>query len=354
VNVLLVYRDALKGGGYPRDVRALARSLAAGGVRVALLAEMEDAEKGVDESVAGVEIFDWCERESAFGWGDIAHFWGLFVLTQVLSSRSLPRKTVAVVSPLAQLAPAHLAHHGWKKKPYIRALRTWLPRSIDGAHVLDPIEVDDAAVVGLTPAFAATFGIHVEPRVHAVSPLRGPFLFFGRNDVLQKGLDVLIDGYALAVRHGVDRPLVIAGRPDGGSTSVLRRRARERGISSRVEIVGEVNDASRRELLAGARVIVFASRWDGPPRPVREALGQGTPVVVTPRTYVGKMVSDYGAGAVVAPSAEALAEALLQAEDDGVVESWRRGAAKLAPAATWDRVASAYAKGYAALACGCA
>jgi glycosyltransferase involved in cell wall biosynthesis len=171
-------------------------------------------------------------------------------------------------------------------------------------------------------------------------------LFFGRNDVTQKGLDVLVDGYREALRHGLDLPLVVAGHSDRGSARYWRRVVADPELAGRVELLGEVADDKRSQLLAQARCLVFPSRWDGPPRPIREAIALGTPVIVTNGTNMGQLIEDHGAGQLVALEGSSIAKGLFAAADPSVAAEWRLGIERLREKLSWDRVAATYLEGY--------
>jgi glycosyltransferase involved in cell wall biosynthesis len=110
------------------------------------------------------------------------------------------------------------------------------------------------------------------------------FLFLARVARRVKGVDVAL---RLARRTGIR--LIVAGgmRLDlfktGGFVDSLRRQ---------VQFVGEVDDARKAELLAGARALIFPIRWDEPfGLVVAEALMSGTPVITTPCGAMPELVT---------------------------------------------------------------
>jgi glycosyltransferase involved in cell wall biosynthesis len=117
----------------------------------------------------------------------------------------------------------------------------------------------------------------------------------------QKGFDVLLD--AAASWHDRDAPLlVIAG--DGPDRARLAERANAQHVE--VRWLGYVEDRARiAELLGAADLVVFASRWEGSPLAVHEALMAGRPVVAT---AVGGLTTLLRAGEVrFVPPADAAA-----------------------------------------------
>jgi glycogen synthase len=88
--------------------------------------------------------------------------------------------------------------------------------------------------------------------------------FVGRLEE-QKGPDVAYRALAaLRDRHGIDAQLKLAGRGDPAMLQELRRLGRELGIGSRVELLGQLDQAGVGSLLAGASAIVVPSTWQEP------------------------------------------------------------------------------------------
>ena len=115
---------------------------------------------------------------------------------------------------------------------------------------------------------------------------RTVFLFLGRLDVPQKGLDVLLRGFAhfLQVSCGdSDSHLVLAGPSWDGSAVALGKLATELGISDRVTLPGGVFGDEKAALISGCHFFVHPSRWEaGVPFSVLEALSYGKQCLVSP------------------------------------------------------------------------
>lgn len=66
-----------------------------------------------------------------------------------------------------------------------------------------------------------------------------------------------------------------------------------------VELLGQVTGDRVRDLLAGAKGLVFPSLWpEGLPTVYLEALAAGTPVLASPESVVGRLVAEQGTGLV--------------------------------------------------------
>jgi glycosyltransferase involved in cell wall biosynthesis len=337
MKVAFAYPEALGPGGYPRDARWLVGALRERGVDISLVARPGPHTDGL----GGAPVVGSAKPGSF----DLVHVWGgIFSPSQLLGARRALRRAATVVSPLGQLMPDHVRRKGWKKRPYLQAMSGIL-RSGFVAHVLSQREREDAQrVMRPAAAFEATLGLYPAP--YAAAGAAGDYvLFLGRNDVFHKGIDIVLEGYARATAEGLALPLVVAGNEWGDSrreiASILER-TRPR-VS--VELLGPVTEERKWELLAGARCLVFQSRWDGPPRPIREALAVGTPAIVSPGTNMGSVVEGAGAGRCT-DGPGAVARALHEVADAEVAARWRAGAVGLQEALAWEKVAAHYVSGY--------
>lgn len=129
--------------------------------------------------------------------------------------------------------------------------------------------------------------------IPAFSPLcpDGPVLSVGRL-VHDKGMDTVIDACA-----SLGRPLVIAGR--GPEENALKARAAEVGAD--VRFVGFVGRTAVSTLYRQASAVVLASRCEGLPNVVLEAMAHARPVVVTPVGGVPDLIDDGVNGVFVRP-----------------------------------------------------
>jgi len=229
-----------------------------------------------------------------------------FVLAPVLK-RALPAVPVVakVSNPLLSGAP------GWASGLVRVGLRR-VVRGIDHLVYMAP----ELAAEGqrLLPARAAT--VIAEPTLPAgfVPPVRGAaeaeplVLAIGRMEP-QKDMALALRAFA---RLRARRPARLAILGDGPERAKLQRLARRLGIADAVEMPGFVDPAP---WLARASALLLASRYEGYPAVVIEALAADVPVVATPCTVaLGSLLGD-GLGLVVPGEAEALAAGLSEILD---------------------------------------
>lgn len=130
-------------------------------------------------------------------------------------------------------------------------------------------------------------------------------LYLGRVS-WKKGLDRAIRALGRLERV----VLVIAGNDEEGLRPDLERLAARVGVGARVRFVGPVEGEAKWSLLRSADLLVLPSLSENFGLVVLEALGVGTPVVVTPEVGAAEIVRRHDLGAVEAGEPEALARAI--------------------------------------------
>jgi glycosyltransferase involved in cell wall biosynthesis len=135
------------------------------------------------------------------------------------------------------------------------------------------------------PGALRTSFVNMEMDTHAFAPSARRFsdsvlprriITVGSLEQPYKGVDVLIDATARCVADGLDLDLVVAG--SGKLRPVLEQRAQLRGIAARVAFLGSVaSGRAVREQLDRADLFVLASKTEGLPRAMIEAMARGLP-----------------------------------------------------------------------------
>ena len=148
-------------------------------------------------------------------------------------------------------------------------------------------------------------------KAHGIGESETLLLFLGRIDPI-KGLDLLIKAFARVKGAGVR--LAVVG-PDEGLQGELERLARERGVGGSIVFTGGLYGAQKWEAYTDADAYVLPSAFENFPRTVLEAMGCGTPVLITDRCGIASQIRDR-AGLVVPYEEGALAEALRRLLND--------------------------------------
>jgi len=93
-----------------------------------------------------------------------------------------------------------------------------------------------------------------------------------------KGVDVLLDAVTACTQRGCNLELIVVG--GGRYLTGLQQHATARGIADRVTFLGEVPAGQAvRDQLDNAHVFVLASRTEGKPRAMIEAMARGLPCI---------------------------------------------------------------------------
>ncbi|HEX8245823.1 MAG TPA: glycosyltransferase family 4 protein [Longimicrobium sp.] len=167
-------------------------------------------------------------------------------------------------------------------------------------------------------------------------------LYFGRLDVIQKGLDTLLQAVAIVARKRPEVELRIAGR--GKDMERVRSMSRELGIERNVRLLGAVDEAERQRLFAGAAVQLMPSRFEGFGMVAAEAMAAGVPLVAAASGSLPEVVDEPRGGVLVpAGDAQALADATERLLDDaGAREALSASARVSAQRFRWEVVADAH------------
>jgi glycosyltransferase involved in cell wall biosynthesis len=133
----------------------------------------------------------------------------------------------------------------------------------------------------------------------------------------RKGADILIDAFAsVCPERGF---LAIAGpEADAEYVTGLRKRAVDRGVTSRVLFTGPLYDASKAAALQDATVFALPSRYENFANVAAEAMVHGVPVIISDACGIRSLVEGR-AGLVVAPEVEPLTQALRALLTDGAM-----------------------------------
>jgi glycosyltransferase involved in cell wall biosynthesis len=132
-----------------------------------------------------------------------------------------------------------------------------------------------------------------------------PIVAVGRLEP-QKGIDVLLEAAAEMVGRRPDLDFLIVG--EGPSRRSLEERAHALGLASHVHFAGWRADVPR--ILRSSAVLALASRWEGMPNVVLEAMAAGLTVVATRVEGVEEVVTPETGILVPPASAASLARGL--------------------------------------------
>ncbi len=227
-----------------------------------------------------------------------------------------------VMTPHGALSPGEIRHRWMLKIPYKYAFERGILNGAAFVHALGAHEglerygVRSPIVIvpnGITPP---------DPPAARAQPLRNRypqlagkkvFLFVGRLDPLQKGLDVLMAGVA---QSGLaDIALVIAGPDWRGYRRRLERALASQSLSVPVILTDALVGREKIEALVEADVFVHTSRWEGMSQAVLEAAALRRPCLLSRAADPLGRLGESGAAVIVDPVPEAVARAVRRLHD---------------------------------------
>ncbi len=281
---------------------------------------------------------------------DLVHLHSVFVPANIAVARAW--RGPYVVSPHGGYDPVSLRRRRFRKLTYGRLFERALLRGAALVTALTTVEQQQVLrYAGPVPTAVVPNGVAMPPASpaadRAADHLRRSLglagsqrlaVYVGRLDVLHKGLDLLLDALASAPSWR----LLLVGPDHRGGQAALEERARRLRVEPRVHFAGAVDAAGVCTALRGADAFVLASRWEGLPMALLEALACGVPAVVSPA--VERVVGVAAAGAGWAPTHGQFGPTLeaVPHRDETAWQDKRAAARSLAAAYDWASVAARY------------
>jgi glycosyltransferase involved in cell wall biosynthesis len=112
---------------------------------------------------------------------------------------------------------------------------------------------------------------------------------------------------AIRIARAAGMPLRIAAKVPRGERGYFKERLEPLIDGRHIKLVGEVNDATKQEFLAGAAGLLFPIAWPEPFGLVMiEAMACGTPVIAFRRGSVPEVIDDGVTGFIVDDGADAV------------------------------------------------
>ncbi|MBB75203.1 MAG: hypothetical protein CMJ75_11900 [Planctomycetaceae bacterium] len=146
-------------------------------------------------------------------------------------------------------------------------------------------------------------------------PGRKAVVFAGRLHP-QKSVPWLLQAAARFLCRLPDYDLIVAG--DGPQRTSLENQARELNIANQVHFVGYRSDLL--EVLAASQMVVLASRWEGMPNVLMEAMALAKPIVAIRAEGVSELLHDTDPTQLVhTHDVEAFAECVMRIAQDPIL-----------------------------------
>lgn len=254
---------------------------------------------------------------------DIIHIHGLYRFPQAIAAYLARKRQIPyIVRPHGSLDPFlyHNKRHRRMKRLYERIIEFPSLNRATAIHYTTQEEQELVRELGLqVPGVLLPNGIHTK-RFDLDGP-RGVFrrqhgleskkviLFFGRIN-FKKGLDILVDAFALLAAEMDDVHLVIAGPDNESYGKKVKRWLREKGVQDKVVFTGMLVDAEAQSVLRDADVFVLPSYSENFGNSVVEAMAMELPVVISDRVNIWREVDEANAGLIIGCNVDDLRRAL--------------------------------------------
>ncbi|TMM58196.1 glycosyltransferase [Maribacter algarum] len=304
LKVGLFYPDLDKEGGYPRDVLRLFKELESkDGIKVKKI-------KSLPQLLVSLKKLD-CVH--VFGFFSFKIF--LTCLLCIVFNKKY------IVSVFGQLLPGALSIGKLKKIFFINCFGRFILRRASKIHVFTDYEAKELIKYQIsTPTFKSFFGIYPEDvkNTQEIMPLvmKKPFLlFFGRLDIHQKGLNILLEGFKKYSIKSEMFDLVISGRNYNNGNLYIENFLRKNNSKSRIHFLGEVTEVEKEALYSYAAAIIYPCHFDGNPRPLRHALCRKKKILTTFQTNFADQLEPHNWGVLFENTSLDLAEGIEKFEE---------------------------------------
>lgn len=237
------------------------------------------------------------------------------------------------VSPHAMWNAHALSRGKLKKGLYKLAIDNRLVRSAAGVHATAAAETPE--ILAYAPG-AKVFVVRNSIDVNEIESIptdagywqqrfgvaegKRVFVFLGRLDPYQKGLDVLLQAWGAAIAPDDPAVLALVGTPWRDTYDDLVESIGDLPDPASVLLTGPIYGDEKYQALASAHVYVQTSRYETSPYSIQEALASGLPAIVTPGTNFDGVVGQYGAGFPTTMDPSTIASALRMAMAVGHTE----------------------------------
>ena len=247
----------------------------------------------------------------------VVHFHGVHMLQHLVLASRLRRMAIPYcVSIHGMLAAAARRRHRLSKSLAAFWERAFLRRAaflhaLNDQEAHDVTTYEEAVRVVIAPNGIDTAALGVtspEPPPHAADGTL-TFLFMGRLDPEQKGLDLLLEAWNDAGLGEAAR-LMLVGPSWRDSQPRLAALAKRLGVDAQVVFTGPASGRAKIDLLRRSSVFVLTSRWEGLAFSVLEAAALGKPCLLTAVADPLGRFGASGAGVVVEPTRSAIATGL--------------------------------------------
>jgi glycosyltransferase involved in cell wall biosynthesis len=256
---------------------------------------------------------------------DLVHIHSLWLHPQYAGQRAARRHDRPyIVSPHGALDP-YLRQRGRARKAGTSL--AWQNRMLKHAELIHVTTEDEQKLIAdIAPAVPRAIvpnGLWIDRlspadadgerfRRRHMDGFEGPLVMFLGRLNFKKGVDVLIDAFAIATHKNRDAKLAIVGPDDEGLLAQLEAQVERLGVDERVIFTGALYGEDRTDALAAADIWALSSHSENFGIAVVEAMAAGAATVISPAVNLAPDVLAADAGLVAEQRPEPFAAALIE------------------------------------------
>ena len=245
---------------------------------------------------------------------------GLWFPSLLSAARTLRNHDVPyLISAHGALSIANLRQSWYKKLPFLIFGGLTYLRKAEGVHFLNKEEQKNSwfakQPVFISNTLSKADFTRTQDHIDRASN-RVMFGFVGRYAVHHKGLDRLLKGFAKLLEERPDAPVGLILHGEGEDRNRVQRTIKRLGLADFVSVRGPVTGADKTAFFQQCDVFCHASRYEGQPQAVMEAMAAGCAILVTPGANMGEYVRGYECGVVSDDAPGAIGQAMLHLVND--------------------------------------
>jgi glycosyltransferase involved in cell wall biosynthesis len=255
---------------------------------------------------AGISLGLWRDLRSDSARPAILHGHGVWRASNLFPLFIHQHGAKIIVSPRGMLSEWSMRHKRLRKRPFWLTMQRPALNAANAFHATAQNEYEDIRRNEFrTPVIVLPNGVEIPERL--APSKRKQIVFMSRIDP-KKGLDMLLPAWASVAADFPEWELKIAGPLGSAYASSMQRLARDLA-APRLEFVGEVGGANKRDFLSSAALFVLPTYSENFGIAVTEALAHGTAVITTTGTP-WTMLDQRACGWCVDPTYEAVCAVL--------------------------------------------
>lgn len=245
-----------------------------------------------------MESFQVQKLTPPFNRPDLVVFQGVYNYKYIKIAKQLIRQGIPyIIVPHSQLTSGAQARKKIKKRLANFVFFNQFFNDAKAIQCLSKTELEES-IDTYPPKFIATNGIELPSVMKKSFNKKKLFLYIGRLEAYQKGLDLMIEAFSRErdLMRKTSSKLEIYGPNVNGRFEFLESMIKAHKIEDFVFLHHEISGTEKRNKLLEADIFIQTSRFEGMPMGILEALSVGLPVLITEGTTLGKLVETANAG----------------------------------------------------------